>query len=202
MTAERKSEFIVFTLTLFPLIFYTFLVYYVEDMLDIGLNLLMFSVVLVASCYILRDKIPIIKKTVEVNKLYSDKLKPLKSYKIFIIVMAVVFAVYYNLVNKDIFWIPLCGLGFIYLEDYKKGLKILFSDVFFKIVEYIVYVIIIFYNYNTLLEILLFILFGLEFIYLALWFNETALLYYTRFNSESSEDKTNINEKEDKLENG
>ena len=199
MISERKSEFIVFTLTLFPLIFYTFLVYYVEDMLNIGINLLMFSVVWMSSCYILRDKIPIVKKTVEINKLYSDKLKPLKSYKIFIIVMAVVFAVYYNLLNKDIFWIPLCGLGLIYLEDYKKGLKIFFIDVCFKIVDYIVYVIIIFYNYNTLLEILLFILFGIECIYLALWFNETALLYYTRFNSESSGDKTNIKEREDKL---
>ena len=85
------------------------------------------------------------------------------------------------------------------MGDYKKGLKIFLGDVLFKIVEYIIYVIIIFYNYNTLIEILLFILFGLELIYLALWFNETALLYYTRFNSESSEDKTNINEKEDKL---
>ena len=68
--------------------------------------------------------------------------------------------------------------------------------------EYILYVIIIFYNYNILLRVLLFILFCFEFIYLSHWIGETEVLYYTRFNSESSEDKTNIREREDKLEKG
>ncbi len=209
MTYERKSEFILDQLLVFPLLFFISLLYYAMNLSDIGLDLFMVGFILLCLSYILRDKIPMIKKVREVRKLYynthekSNKFYKTVAYNTYLVVLALLFAAYIKFSpSKNLFWIPLCGFGLIYLGDYKKGLKIFLGDVLFRMMEYILYVIIIFYNYNILLRVLLFILFCFEFIYLSHWIGETEVLYYTRFNSESSEDKTNIREREDKLENG
>ncbi|WP_143741307.1 hypothetical protein [Methanosphaera sp. WGK6] len=76
-----------------------------------------------------------------------------------------------------IIWIPLCGLGLIYLGDYEHGLRLFCINFIFKIVEYILYLLIITYNYSYILQLMFFITLIFENFYVFDNIKETRKLY-------------------------